>query len=391
MTSNSAVLNGSSIFSFNVTFNFNGKSTLTTSFNGNGTITYNVNAFTYSRADLLPANATGNISIDFSTTTVAFTGFPTTDQYANDLQAWQWGNVTANFAQINTDLQTAFNAYLATKNYTNNFTIETQMPDINFTYAMNWTANASYTPNGVIYSYLGNTSVPVTPTPVIVKQSRGFLKLAEEEEMTVADVPVFNPLSGGRQISLTTQSLVFDLVNNISESGLLTFPVNNTNKGSSLFLVNADYLTRIYPGIMGQYPRDAPIEVSALVNGITYSQEDLSGVLNMTVTVTAPATPTPVTLLSWYTIANFTTAVSTSPVLNFNVATLVTDRSSVIYAPFGFVDASTLGRWIDDSFANYNPTSWSLYKFGLNFTNAVGTINTTAVAVTGATVFYAGN
>jgi len=237
---------------------------------------------------------------------------------------------------------------------------------------------------------LGNTTaVPVPPhSAVLTKKSRGFLKLMEEE--TLSDIPVFNLESGDRQISLTTQSLVFDLVNNISNSNKLTFGVTNMNINSDIFLINADFLSKIYPGFMTAYPRDAPIAVNALINNITYSTLDFTGFLNMTVTVTDTAL-VPNTLLKFITNANFTTAINLSPLLNFNVSSIVADHSTIVSAPYGFVDASTLGRWVDDSFANYNTANWALFKNGLNFTSIVGAINTTASSVNGQTIFYAGN
>jgi len=310
--------------------------------------------------------------------------YSTTDAYSIALKTQMIGNITQNFGTINADLQTAVTAFYKTKIDSQNMTLTTQFPELNFNYDLHWTDAPVYSPAGVIYQLAGNATQKMAEQvaqKALAKKSRGFLSILEEK---VSAIPNFNPTDGGKQISLSTQSLVFDLANTISKSDKLTFSITDMNKASNQFNVNADYLTKIYPGLSAAYPRDAQIRVNALVSNATYSEFPLAGTFNMTVGVTdVLSTP----LLGWTSIVKFNTT-RTSPLFNIEVSSLVQDRLIITNAPYGFVDATTLGKWIDDSFSNYK-AGWSLFKTGLDFSSVVGTINVTRAD--GDTILIAGN
>jgi hypothetical protein len=371
-------------------FDYTAKVTITGSITGKGTVMFTTSAVTFTKTDVLPGKQTGTIVINFldaSFTWDATFGDPTAaNQKA--LIALMIPDIAKAYPNINTDVQTAVTAFYDGKSWTKSLALETSLPSGNYTYDLALELAPVYNNSGnmaVIYPLAGNlapTPIPPTPEPTVKKNLRGFLKMIEDN---VVIIPNFNETDAGtRQVSLTTKSLVYDLVKNISDSKKFTFPVSDANKLSGEFKVNADYLSQIYPGILSVYPRDAVITVNAVVSDISLTTFT-SGQATVTFTVTDSTQKTILTFASTVSFApGFTTTT-----LNFYVSSITHMRTVIVASPYGFVDASTLGEWIDDAFSNYNSNSWSLFAKAIDFSSVVGTIK--KVTVNDTTILVGGN
>jgi len=382
VTNSNVVISGLGI-NVVVTFNYTAQTARGNAFSGNGNITYVSKSFNLTKTDVLPATKTAVVAVDLSSTVINMDSQYTTDTYSKMLTTQMLANITLGFATgVYVDLQTAVNTYFAGQPWPHSIALETQLPDQKFTYNTTWTDAPVYANNATIYSLAGNTTAtPPTPTES-VKKMKGFLKAGEE---TVGAVPAFDPTLGSRQISISTQSLVYGIAQSLVSSGNFTFGVQKTL--SHRFNVNTDYLARIYPGVLSVYPRDAAITVNAQVYELTLANM-VSGtcVINFNVTDT-----TGKLLLEWDSTVNISPSwVVAGNTLNFMVqpSFLLT---TVYQAPYGFVDTSTLDTWIDDAFFNYNTASWTLFKTPLDFTTVVGTVNATATVVNDTTIIIAGN
>jgi hypothetical protein len=370
VTSSYVWVNGSQFISVTFPFNYAVQAARGTPLVGTGNLTITDTAFGITKTDVLPHNQTANIQSILQANIVFDTTFPSGD-YATGLLNQIKGNFTANVVpQLNKDFNTAAAAYYNSGVWPDNVTLTTSLPELNFTYDLTWTTAPVYTPtsnttNGsVVYSIKG-VEAPAAPT---VKKVKGFLKTLEE----VNDIPVFDPANGSRQISISTPSLVTEAVSGIAKSGKFTFNVNDSNKQSRFFMVNTDFLARIYPGLLRDYPRDAPITVTANVTSIALNN-DLTGNANITFTITDNQSKV---LLSWWSVLTFTPGI-TVPVVNFHPGSLAHITSRITEAPYGFVDAATLEYWIDSACSSYDFNSWSLFKGGLDFSAYVGTVGFT--------------
>jgi hypothetical protein len=327
----------------------------------------------------LPSTTIGSIVLTFKNATFMMdSGFNPQDANSAQLLSLMVTQVGTAYPFVTSDAQAALTAMYQKESWPASTSLSTSFPEIKVTLNTTWTDAPVFNNSGnkaVIYPAQG-TSKPAST----VRKSKGFLKMVEEAANWI--VPNFNETEGKSQLSLTTDSLVYSVLKIISDSGKFTFNVTDKNKLSQEFAINADFLSRIYPGVLTAYPRDAPITVNAAVGKISLSKWDM-GSAAVTFNVTDS---TGKTVLLFTSVVNFVPSY-TEPKLNVYAKSIQHSHTQITESPFGFVDASTLQDWVDDAFSNYNSASWKLFEEDIDFYGIVGkvnniTLNDTTILVT---------
>jgi len=361
-----------------VSFDYAGKVSTFGTLNGKGSMTYSADVMLM-KSYALPSNTTGSIVLTFKNATfVMDSGFNPQDANSAQLLSLMVTQVGTAYPFVTSDAQAALTSMYQKESWPASTSLSTSFPEIKVTLNTTWTDAPVFNNSGnkaVIYPSQGTTKPAST-----VRKSKGFLKMVEEAANWI--VPNFNETQGKSQLSLTTDSLVYSVLKIISDSGKFTFNVTDKNKLSQEFAINADFLSRIYPGVLTAYPRDAPITVDAAVSDISLSKWDM-GSAAVTFNVTDS---TGKTVLLFTSFVNFVPSYN-EPKVNVYAKSIQHSHTKITNSPFGFVDASTLQDWVDDAFSNYNSASWKLFEEDIDFYGIVGkvnnvTINDTTILIT---------
>lgn len=249
------------------------------------------------------------------------------------------GNLPIYFKSLNSDIQTAVNAfYQIQKNGTTSFDFETSYPDVNYTISTKLADDPVYEDIGVTYFFDGN----LTKRP---SAKNGFL-----QKNVHSPYYHFDPKNGKLQFLLPWK-LVSSIVTDLSNSSKFTFAVDNGYTFSD-FEISLPFLQEIIPGIIfiylgiqGYYPLDEVVTLTVTVKECVH--ENVYGRCNMYFNITVLSTD----LFDFKTEVEYElTAQNTTTSFNINLSGIDILDITVLNNNFGRVDVGRLEQWVTQAF-----------------------------------------
>ena len=218
---------------------------------------------------------------------------------------------------------------------------------------MSYWANPLFDLNreGVIYYYNGVVNKDSNGI-----KSKGFL-IAEPKKIGKWDN--FDPLNGNYQIFFSA-NFFGSLLNRIASDKSFNIYLNSDNLPTGLpFQLNINFLSQIYPGVIGKYPADLPIYINGTFTNSNFTQKGFtpSGQISFLFTIYTKGNDT--LLLQWTNILDFSVHYTyTTQVLNLVLESDASLVETIITAqPLGTVDVNTLGNWVENTFAGFDDLS----------------------------------
>ena len=177
-----------------------------------------------------------NINVLFNST-VAFT----TGQVDTVLQGYLnkvlEGNLDNLLKSISSGLTSSFNDFydIQSRARPTSYGLETQQPDTNYTFSLNYLMDPTYETKGITYYFDG----------IISKRTggnKGFLQKSND----ILNGPNFDPSDGKFQLYLS-YNVLKNILGDISNSSSFLFDITNNNLNVQSYHLSVDYLSRIIP------------------------------------------------------------------------------------------------------------------------------------------------
>lgn len=222
-----------------ISFSYTSRTGIATFPTGSGIMILTPNSFTINKREVKSSdnNRTVISSISLALNSdVAFIG--TVDPLLNGyLKKTLEGNLDRYLQTISSDLSRAFNDFYdkQSRSRPTSFEFETQQPDTNYTFSLNYLMDPTYETKGITYYFDGLVSKKQT-------SQKGFLQKQKEE----LSGPNFDPSGGQFQLFLS-YNIVSNILQEISNSSTFYFNIDDQNLNVQDFSLSLYYLSKVIP------------------------------------------------------------------------------------------------------------------------------------------------
>jgi hypothetical protein len=248
-------------------------------------------------------------------------------------------------------------SYYRIKTNDNVISLETMIPNFNYSYTFNYIQPPSYVnDSGVNYFLKGNLKR---------LQSKNYLLVQSNNR--IDDEYSFDAKDGDIQIFLPN-TLLRKVFTDFSTTQKISFTLNQTDLVPEFnFLLNIDYLGMIVPEIYKYKARDEKIRIKGTFDELDFNTESKS--LNCKIYFNIYDSNEKM-IFSWKTDIQFRFSSLVNleeSSLNFVISDIRVTDITFLQNDFGEADILTLIEWIEDSFSIMNKrTGFSLFKTNIN-------------------------
>jgi len=347
---------GNQVFNLTFQFNYIGRTSYFKKKYGTGSIKISDFQFRYNKRELF----------ENTTSTALFLGLnidcDLNDDSSDETLKLYFAKIKADhLVQIKAILIQKVNSYIDSyyriKTNDNVISLETMIPNFNYSYTFNYIQPPSYVNNsGVNYFLKGNLKR---------LQSKNYLLVQSNNR--IDDEYSFDAKDGDIQIFLPN-TLLRKVFTDFSTTQKISFTLNQTDLVPEFnFLLNIDYLGMIVPEIYKYKARDEKIRIKGTFDELDFNTESKS--LNCKIYFNIYDSNEKM-IFSWKTDIQFrfTSLVNLEESsLNFVISDIRVTDITFLQNDFGEADILTLIGWIEDSFSIMNKrTGFSLFKTNIN-------------------------
>jgi len=347
---------GNQVFNLTFQFNYIGRTSYFKKKYGTGSIKISDFQFRYNKRELF----------ENTTSTALFLGLnidcDLNDDSSDETLKLYFAKIKADhLVQIKAILIQKVNSYIDSyyriKTNDNVISLETMIPNFNYSYTFNYIQPPSYVNNsGVNYFLKGNLKR---------LQSKNYLLVQSNNR--IDDEYSFDAKDGDIQIFLPN-TLLRKVFTDFSTTQKISFTLNQTDLVPEFnFLLNIDYLGMIVPEIYKYKARDEKIRIKGTFDELDFNTESKS--LNCKIYFNIYDSNEKM-IFSWKTDIQFRFSSLVNleeSSLNFVISDIRVTDITFLQNDFGEADILTLIGWIEDSFSIMNKrTGFSLFKTNIN-------------------------
>jgi hypothetical protein len=241
MNTNSVTINGRpDSLKIVINFSYTARTGTVTFPTGNGVIVLTPFSLTINKREAKSSDNIQTVSADINlllNSTVVFTTGNVDGVLQGYLSKVLVGNVDNYLKSTSSGLSNSFNNfyYIQSRARPTSYGLETQQPDTNYTFSLNYLIDPTYETKGITYYFDGL----ISRKPA---SKNGFLQ--KENEVTVG--PSFDPNDGQFQLYFS-YNVIKNILGDISNSSSFLFNIDNQNLNVQSYHLSVDFLAKVIP------------------------------------------------------------------------------------------------------------------------------------------------